>query len=284
MTARIGSSDPNIFLPSTTAPIITTTTSITTVGQTVKGTFTPPQTLPTSVPSTYPVSLLVLGAVLFLALVLLVVLFYQNRVLRRVLSKRRRKTLTEAVYEEIDRRHITKRNDLTPQGSILSKEQHSGYEDVDEELLSGEPPKEDTEKSYDDVITAGQISKSVAGSILSKEQHSGYEDVDEELLSGEPPKEDTEKSYDDVITAGQISKSVAENVAENYDEVITADQSSAVVTALHMVCTGQHEVTAQTLLQPELMDTEDSTGTMARQLAKKPDITRVFESPEEIQP
>ncbi|KAL6460168.1 hypothetical protein MHYP_G00319270 [Metynnis hypsauchen] len=71
------------------------------IGQPAKGKVTPPQTLSTAVLSIYPVSLLVLGAVIFLALVLLVVLFYQNRVLRRVLSKRRRKTLTEAVYEEI---------------------------------------------------------------------------------------------------------------------------------------------------------------------------------------
>ncbi|KAL7882570.1 hypothetical protein SRHO_G00002280 [Serrasalmus rhombeus] len=54
--------------------------------------------------------------------------------------------------------------------------------------------------------------------------------------------------------------------------------------ALHMACIGQHAATAQTLLQLGLTDTEDSTGTMARQLAKKPDITRVFESPEEIEP
>ncbi|KAL6460129.1 hypothetical protein MHYP_G00318880 [Metynnis hypsauchen] len=214
-----------ISVPTTTAPTTTTTTSNTKVGQTVKGTILPPQSLSTSVSSIYPVSLLVLAVLLFLALVLLVVLFYQNRVLRRVLSKRRRKTLTEAVYEEIDRRYITKRNDSIQRGSILSEEQHSGYEDVDEELLSG--------------------------GILSDEQQSGYEDVDEELLSAksltevkaeyyddvttsglisETAKEDTAESYDDVITAGQISDSVAEDVAENYDDVITADQSSAAVT------------------------------------------------------
>ncbi|KAI4898978.1 hypothetical protein NFI96_008519, partial [Prochilodus magdalenae] len=117
-----------------------------------------------------------------------------------VLSKRRRKTLTEAVYEEVDRRYVTNRNDSTGRGSIFSEE----YEDVDEDLLSG--------------------------SVLSEAQHSGYEDVDEELLSGESAKEDPAESYDDVITAGQISDGVAEDVAEGYDDVITADQSSAVVT------------------------------------------------------
>ncbi|XP_037396103.1 scavenger receptor cysteine-rich type 1 protein M130-like [Pygocentrus nattereri] len=211
----------DISVPTTTTPITPTITFTTTVDQTLKRTTTPPQTLS---PSIYSVSLLVLGAVLFLALVLLVVLFYQNRVLRRVLSKRRRKTLTEAVYEEIDRRYITKRSDLTQRGIVLSEEQHSGYEDVDEELLSG--------------------------SVLSEEQHSGYEDVDEELLSAKSltevkpeyyddvttsgliteTKENEAESYDDVITAGQISDSVAEDVAENYDDVITAGQSSAVET------------------------------------------------------
>uniref|UniRef100_A0AAR2J0C7 SRCR domain-containing protein n=1 Tax=Pygocentrus nattereri TaxID=42514 RepID=A0AAR2J0C7_PYGNA len=187
----------DISVPSTAATIITTTTSTIAVGQTTKGTTV-------VVPSIYPVSLLVLGAVLFLALVLLVVLFYQNRVLRRALSKRRRKT--EAVYEEIDRRYITKRNDLTQRGSVFSEEQQSGYEDVDEQLLSAKSLTEIKAEYYDDVTTSGLISDSA--------------------------KENTAESYDDVITAGQISDSVAEEVAENYDDVITADQSSAVVTGL----------------------------------------------------
>uniref|UniRef100_A0A3B4DKL2 SRCR domain-containing protein n=1 Tax=Pygocentrus nattereri TaxID=42514 RepID=A0A3B4DKL2_PYGNA len=63
------------------------------VGQTVKGTNTPPQTPPAAVPFIYPASLLVLGAVLFLALVLLVVLFYQNRVLRRGRESQRSSTI-----------------------------------------------------------------------------------------------------------------------------------------------------------------------------------------------
>ncbi|XP_036431276.1 antigen WC1.1-like [Colossoma macropomum] len=207
----------DMYVPSTTVPIITTTTSTITVGQTVKGTNTPLQDLPPAVPSIYPVSLLVLGAVLFLALVLLVVLFYQNRVLRRVLSKRRRKTLTEAVYEEINRRSITKRNDSGQRGSIFSEEQHSGYEDVDVELLSG----------YEDVDEKLLSAKSLTG---VKAEY--YDDVTTSGLRGESAKEDTAENYDDVITAGQISDSVAEDVAENYDDVITADQSSAVVTGL----------------------------------------------------
>ncbi|XP_036416790.1 antigen WC1.1-like [Colossoma macropomum] len=209
------------FVPSTE---IKNTISTSIGGQPTKR--IPSQTLPPAVPSTYQVSLLVLGVVLFLALVLLVVVFYQNRVLRRVLSKRRRKTLTEAVYEEIDRRYITKRATVSiERRSILSEEQHSRYEDVAEELLSG--------------------------SILSEEQHSGYEDVDEELLSekfltgekaeyyddvisssliSESAKEDTAESYDDAFTAGQISDSVAEDMTDNYDDAITAGPNSNTVT------------------------------------------------------
>ncbi|KAI4878387.1 hypothetical protein NFI96_005373 [Prochilodus magdalenae] len=188
-----------ISVPSTTTT--TTTTAATTTTTPTTTTTSPTTTVKstTAVPPIYPVSLLVLGVVVFLTFVLLVVLLYQNRRLRRVLSKRRRKTLTEAVYEEIDRRYVTNRNDSTGRGSIFSEE----YEDVDEDLLSG--------------------------SALSEAQHSGYEDVGEELLSGESAKEDPAESYDDVITAGQISDGVAEDVAEGYDDVITADQSSAVV-------------------------------------------------------
>ncbi|KAL6460171.1 hypothetical protein MHYP_G00319300 [Metynnis hypsauchen] len=205
---------------STTPVVITATTSNTPAGQTVKGANTPPQTLPPAVPSIYPVSLLVLGVVLFMALVLLVLLFYQNRALRRGLSKRMENIVyeglrrglegvyeglsrgTERVYEEIYSRFNTAR--AAQRGSLLSEAQHSGYEDVDEELLPG--------------------------SVLSEEQHSGYEDVDEEHLSGEEEKDGIADNYDDVISAGQISESVIEDVAEDYDDVITADQSSAAVT------------------------------------------------------
>lgn len=51
-----------------------------------------------------------------------------------------------------------------------------------------------------------------------------------------------------------------------------------------MACIGQHAITARTLLQLGLTDTEDNTGNTARQHAKKPDVTRVFEAPEEPEP
>ncbi|XP_049323004.1 scavenger receptor cysteine-rich type 1 protein M130-like isoform X2 [Astyanax mexicanus] len=126
----------------------TTTTYTTVPAQLTEKKTVPPSKNPSSIfPYIYPVSLLVLGSVLFLALMLLVVLFYQNRVLRRVISKARRKTLLEAVYEEINHKCVTNR--YTKRGSFISEDQHSGYEDVDEELLS-----ENYGEVYDDIIPA----------------------------------------------------------------------------------------------------------------------------------
>ncbi|XP_049617134.1 ankyrin repeat domain-containing protein 16 isoform X2 [Syngnathus scovelli] len=48
-------------------------------------------------------------------------------------------------------------------------------------------------------------------------------------------------------------------------------------TALHMACIGQHAEAARTLLQLGLKDSQDASGTTARQLAKKSDIMKVFE-------
>ncbi|KAI4872554.1 hypothetical protein NFI96_003103 [Prochilodus magdalenae] len=128
-----------------------------TVPPTGSTTVTPPQFTSPAVPAIYAVSLLVLGVLFLLALVLLIVLVYQNRVLRRVLSKRRRTTLTEAIYEEIDQRLITKK--LAKKGSILSQAQHSGYEDVDEGHLSGFGTEE-IPANYD-VMSAGQMPENV---------------------------------------------------------------------------------------------------------------------------
>ncbi|KAK1789979.1 hypothetical protein P4O66_002299 [Electrophorus voltai] len=95
------------YVSPTTAPRTTTSTSTFTD---VQKTSSPLQTKSAAISCTTPtVVLLVLGVLLFLALVLLSGLVYQNRVLRRVISKRRRKTLSEAVYEEIDHRCINKR-------------------------------------------------------------------------------------------------------------------------------------------------------------------------------
>ncbi|XP_074554197.1 ankyrin repeat domain-containing protein 16 [Halichoeres trimaculatus] len=48
-------------------------------------------------------------------------------------------------------------------------------------------------------------------------------------------------------------------------------------TALHMASIGQHADAARTLLQLGLRDSEDISGTTARQLARKPDVVRALE-------
>uniref|UniRef100_A0A3B5BJ14 Ankyrin repeat domain-containing protein 16 n=1 Tax=Stegastes partitus TaxID=144197 RepID=A0A3B5BJ14_9TELE len=48
-------------------------------------------------------------------------------------------------------------------------------------------------------------------------------------------------------------------------------------TALHMSCIGQHAAAARTLLLLGLKDSEDASGTTARQLASRPDVVKVFE-------
>ncbi len=53
--------------------------------------------------------------------------------------------------------------------------------------------------------------------------------------------------------------------------------SSLLFPALHMACIGQHADAARTLLQLGVKDSEDASGKTARQLAKKPDVVRVFE-------
>ncbi|XP_049323451.1 antigen WC1.1-like isoform X8 [Astyanax mexicanus] len=137
-----------------------------------------PQTPPPAVPSIYPVSLLVLGSVLFLALVLLVVLFYQNRVLRRVISKRR-KTSAEPVYEEIDTRLIPKRITVSTKSKADNEEMQLSY----------------------DVIFAGQTPDSAA-----EEEPDNYDDVIVEQNSN-IVMENMLEIYDDVmeVTAGHIA-------------------------------------------------------------------------------
>ncbi|KAK3517747.1 hypothetical protein QTP70_018084 [Hemibagrus guttatus] len=157
-------------------------------------------------PPTPPLVLFVLGTLLFLALVLLLVLFYQNRVLRRVVSRTRRKTEPEAVYEEINHRYMARRiTSFTQRGSLLSEEQHSGYEDVDDELLSVKSGMGEKAEYYDDVIDTSD-------------------------LISDPGRVDPPEDYDDAVTAGPIPDNVDEDEAENYDDAITADQKSVILT------------------------------------------------------
>ncbi|NXI41389.1 ANR16 protein, partial [Galbula dea] len=47
--------------------------------------------------------------------------------------------------------------------------------------------------------------------------------------------------------------------------------------ALHAACAGQQASAARSLLQAGLQDAPDATGTLARQLARKPDVIQVFQ-------
>ncbi|KAK1789977.1 hypothetical protein P4O66_002297 [Electrophorus voltai] len=162
-----------------------------------------PQTPPAAALSL--LSVVLLGVLLFLVLVLLSGLVYQNRVLSRVLFSRytpRFNVLSNAVYEEINHRLIIKRtNNSAQRGSVLSEAQHSGYEDVDQELLSESlhgPGVEDVAENYDDVITADQDS-----AVVTEEMTENYDDVISTGLNLNIIAVDTPENSDDVINAGQ---------------------------------------------------------------------------------
>ncbi|XP_039523829.1 deleted in malignant brain tumors 1 protein-like [Pimephales promelas] len=187
----------------------TTTSSSRPVSQTVRSTsVTPPQTPPAASLSVLEV---VLGVLLVLLLVPLLILVQQNRVMRRALSKRRHKTTTEAVYEEIHHRH----NHFTQRVSLVSEELHSGYEDADEILSE----KEFNTAYYDDVTNGSGLKEE-----MMKEITPGY--YDDVITDGLKPDRETEytpESYDDVMTSGQDSvKNV--DTPEPYDDVIINEQ------------------------------------------------------------
>nr|XP_055046312.1 antigen WC1.1-like [Misgurnus anguillicaudatus] len=166
-------------------------------------TVTPPQTPPAASLFIPPVVVIVLGVLLLLLLVLLLllllsllILIKNNRVMKRGteihtsytdLFKRRHWAQTEAVYEEIDHRHTNRESQFTQRGSLISEEQHSGYEVADELLSEEEMVKKVSAEYYDDVITDGL--------------------------------KDTLEQYDDVITTGQNSDPHKEGVQEVYDNV-----------------------------------------------------------------
>ncbi|XP_077090799.1 scavenger receptor cysteine-rich type 1 protein M130-like [Siphateles boraxobius] len=93
----------DMSVSTTPATTSASTSSSRPVSQTVRSTsVTPPQTPPAA---SLSVLVVVLGVLLSLLLVPLLILIQQNRVMRRALSKRRHRTTTEAVYEEIQHRH-----------------------------------------------------------------------------------------------------------------------------------------------------------------------------------
>ncbi|MCI4388844.1 hypothetical protein PGIGA_G00090760 [Pangasianodon gigas] len=194
----------DISIPPSDTLKTTTTTSI--KGQ-KKKTNTTQNTLAETL-SIPTLAVIVLGTLLFIALVLLVVLFYHSRVLRRVPSKMRCNSVSQAVYEEINPRFITTRPTSSPQrGSLLTVTEHSGYEHVDEALHSGDRARVDSPERYADPITAG---------LFLEDTDDMTEDYDDAVPTGIIPNTiaDTDEDYDDAITAGQDVED-----AEDYDDV-----------------------------------------------------------------
>ncbi|XP_073672009.1 scavenger receptor cysteine-rich type 1 protein M160-like [Paramisgurnus dabryanus] len=194
-----------------TTPATTTTSASPSVSQTNSRSETPPQTPPLFNP---PVVVIVLGVLLLLLLVPLLILIQHNREMRRgteihtshtTLSKRRHRTQTEAVYEEIDHRHTNTHKHFTQRGSLISEEQHSGYEDADE-------PLSESITEYDnDVPTCSDIKAE------QKVTPGYYNDVITDGLSADRQTADVPENYDDVII---IRQNIQEDVPENYDDVI----------------------------------------------------------------
>ncbi|XP_060745236.1 scavenger receptor cysteine-rich type 1 protein M130-like isoform X2 [Tachysurus vachellii] len=205
-----------------TVSTATPTTTTTTTTKSVRTDLNPVSPGP---PSSPPLVLYVLGTLLFLALVLLLVLFYQNRVLRRVVSRTRRKSEPEAVYEEINHRYMARRS-FTQRGSLLSEEQHSGYEHVDDELLSVKSGIKEKAEYYDDVMDTSDI-------ISDPGRVDPPEDYDDAVTAGPIPDnvdEDEAENYDDAITADQKSVILTEDVSENYDDAVTAETNTNIIT------------------------------------------------------
>ncbi|RXN25761.1 scavenger receptor cysteine-rich type 1 M130-like protein [Labeo rohita] len=119
--AKITCSDsPDLSVSTTPA---TTTSASPPVSSPVRSTsVSPPQTHPAASPqsSIPPVLVIVLVVVLLLLLVPLFILIQQNRVMRRALSKRRHRMMTEAIYEEIQQRPSNRQSLLTQRVGVTS--------------------------------------------------------------------------------------------------------------------------------------------------------------------
>ncbi|XP_048011949.1 scavenger receptor cysteine-rich type 1 protein M130-like isoform X2 [Megalobrama amblycephala] len=161
-------------------------------------------------PPSLSVLVIVLGVVLLLLLVPLLILIQQNRVMRRALSKRRHKSTTEAVYEELHRRPTNRHSFFTQRGSVLSTEQHSGYEDADK-LLSANSAVGAT-PDYDDVTTT-------EGPTV--EQQNTPENYDDVIIAEQRhhATDDSAENYDDVVIVRQFSNDKKEGDQEEYDDV-----------------------------------------------------------------
>ncbi|XP_051976544.1 scavenger receptor cysteine-rich type 1 protein M130-like [Xyrauchen texanus] len=203
----------------------TATSAFPPVSQTERGpvrstSIPPPQTPPSDFLSIPPVVVFVLVFVLLLILLPLIVLIQQNRVMRRALSKRRLRTLSETVYEEIDHRHTNRHSHFTQRGSFLSEEHHSGYEDADE-FLSAQSASMD---KYDDVKPTNGLTEEIK--MVKKNTADNYDDVITAGLRPDYEKDHTLDRYDDVIPIEQNADTKADDIHERYDDVITTGQNT----------------------------------------------------------
>ncbi|XP_051976543.1 scavenger receptor cysteine-rich type 1 protein M130-like [Xyrauchen texanus] len=203
----------------------TATSALPPVSQTERGpvrstSIPPPQTPPSDPLSIPPVVVFVLVFVLLLILLPLIVLIQQNRVMRRALSKRRLRTLSETVYEEIDHRHTNRHSHFTQRGSFLSEEHHSGYEDADE-FLSAQSASMD---KYDDVKPTNGLTEEIK--MVKKNTADNYDDVITAGLRPDYEKDHTLDRYDDVIPIEQNADTKADDIHERYDDVITTGQNT----------------------------------------------------------
>ncbi|KAK3544477.1 hypothetical protein QTP86_013136 [Hemibagrus guttatus] len=193
-------------------------------------------------PPTPPLVLFVLGTLLFLALVLLLVLFYQNRVLRRVVSRTRRKTEPEAVYEEINHRYMARRiTSFTQRGDPGRVDPPEDYDDA---ITAGPIPDnvdEDEAENYDDAITADQMSV-----ILTEDVYENYYDA---VTTETNPNiiTDLEKAYDRVpreelwycVRKSGVAEKYVRVVQDMYERSRTVMRCAVVPAALEQLC-GAH--------------------------------------------
>ncbi|XP_035259333.1 scavenger receptor cysteine-rich type 1 protein M130-like isoform X2 [Anguilla anguilla] len=132
-------------------------------------------------PSIPTVAFLVVGVLLFLLLAVLGVLLFQNRALRRALSKWDHAPLHEAVYEEIEYKLARGGTYSAPRwGRGLAEDPPSGHADVGDgegHSLSGDLVMEDIPENYDDVITADKHPDSVPGELVEGDVTEHYDDV-----------------------------------------------------------------------------------------------------------
>ncbi|XP_036431294.1 deleted in malignant brain tumors 1 protein-like [Colossoma macropomum] len=167
-----------------------------------------------------------------------------------VLSKRKRKTLPEAVYEEIDSKYITKRNDSTQKAKSLTEVKADYYEDVPtsgllKKKLFAEFGGGGTDaaihsvrwqKGEESMRGVGGVVDNVGGLadtvlVVREDMTDNYDDAvttgpDSIIMTAKSLTGVKAEHYDDVTTSGLISESAKEDTAESYDDVITAGQIS----------------------------------------------------------